>query len=88
MALPLELTIDFIIENINVINVILIKNVNRSVPNISKPNLRGDHIVVVSIKTPTHLSGEEKALYQRLYDLKFGKENKNSVKEKLKGVFK
>lgn len=58
------------------------------VPNISKPSIRGEHVVVVAIKTPTHISNEEKALYQKLYEIQKGKTNKESVKEKLKGVFK
>ena len=58
------------------------------VPNISKPSIRGEHIVVVNIKTPTHISNEEKALYQKLYEIQKGKESSKSVKEKIKGVFK
>ena len=60
------------------------------VPHISKPSLRGDHIVVVSIKTPTHISNEEKALYQKLYEIQRGRQakEKDSVKERLKNVFK
>lgn len=58
------------------------------VPNISKSSVRGDHIVVVSLKTPTHISNEEKALYQKLYEINSNKNNSKSVKEKLKGVFK
>ena len=58
------------------------------VPNISKPSFRGDHIVVVSIKTPTHISNEEKILYQKLREIQFQKENKGSFKDKVKGVFK
>lgn len=58
------------------------------VPNISKPTMRGDHIVVVAIKTPTHISNEEKLLYQKLYEIQTGKTAKDGVKERLKGVFK
>ncbi len=58
------------------------------VPNISKPSLRGDHIVIVTVKTPTHISNEEKALYQKLYELQMGRENKVSMKDKIKGAFK
>ena len=56
------------------------------VPNISKPTIRGEQIVVVTIKTPTHVSNDEKILYQKLYEIQKGKEK--SIKEKLKGVFK
>ena len=66
----------------------VVKIKGAGVPNISKPSVRGDHILVVNVKTPTHISGEEKALYQKLYELQKGKESSKSVKEKLKGVFK
>jgi len=67
-----------------------IKIKGAGVPNISKPSIRGEHIVVIGVKTPTHISNEEKALYQKLYEIQKGKSNntKESVKEKLKGVFK
>ena len=58
------------------------------VPNISKPSVRGDHIAVVTVKTPTHISSEEKALYQKLYEIQCGRQQKSSVKERIKGVFK
>lgn len=66
----------------------VVKIKNAGVPNISKPSIRGDHIVVVTIKTPTHLSNEEKALYQKLYEINKNKSSNKSVKEKLKSVFK
>lgn len=66
----------------------VVKIKNAGVPNISKPSIRGEHVVVVGIKTPTHISNEEKALYQKLYDIQALKTNKPSMKEKLKGVFK
>ena len=65
-----------------------IKIRNAGVPNISKPTVRGDHIVVVNLKTPTHISNEEKVLYQKLHELYINKNSSKSVKEKLKGVFK
>lgn len=60
------------------------------IPNISKPSFRGDHIVVVTIKTPTHISNEEKDLYKKLYVIQHAKALKenNSLKEKIKGAFK
>lgn len=61
---------------------------NTGIPNISKPSIRGDHIVVINLKTPTHISNEEKALYQKLYEISLNKGAHKSVKEKLKGVFK
>ena len=59
------------------------------VPNISKPSVRGEHVVVIGVKTPTHISNEEKLLYQKLYEIQAGRKQKEtSVKERLKGVFK
>ena len=66
----------------------VVKVKGAGIPNISKPTVRGDHIVVISVKTPTHISNEEKALYQKLYEIQTGRESSKSVKEKLKGVFK
>lgn len=59
------------------------------VPSIANPSMRGDHIVIVSVRTPTRLSNEEKALYEKLYEIQTGKKkSKTSVKEKIKGAFK
>lgn len=66
----------------------VVKIKGAGVPNISKPSIRGEHVVVVSIKTPTQISNEEKALYQKLYEIHTSKTNSKSVKEKIKGVFK
>lgn len=66
----------------------VVKIKNAGVPNVSKPTVRGDHIVVISIKTPTHISNEEKVLYQKLYQIQKSKSENVSVKERIKGVFK
>lgn len=66
----------------------VVKIKNAGIPNISKPSIRGEHVVIVNVKTPTHISNEEKALYQKLYDLEKNKNSNKSVKEKIKGVFK
>lgn len=58
------------------------------VPVISSPNQRGNHIVIVTVKTPTHISNEEKRLYESLYEIETGRTKKRSVTEKLKGAFK
>lgn len=58
------------------------------VPNLSKPSVRGEHIVVVSIKIPAHISNDEKVLYEKLYEIQAGRKAKGSVKERIKGVFK
>ena len=66
----------------------VVKIRNAGVPNLSKPSVRGEHVVVVTVKTPTHISNEEKALYQKLYEIQEGRKAKGSVKERIKGVFK
>lgn len=57
-------------------------------PSVSNPSMRGDHIVIVNVKTPTHISNEERRLYESLYELETGRVKKQSVKEKIKGAFK
>lgn len=64
-----------------------IKIKGAGVPFLSRPSQRGDHIVVVSVKTPTKLSDEEKSLYKKLYELQKGKKVHESVIDKVKGVF-
>ena len=66
----------------------VVKIKNAGIPNISKPSVRGDHIVIVEIMTPTHITSEEKVLYQKLYNIEANRNSSKSVKEKLKGVFK
>ena len=57
------------------------------VPVISRPSQRGDHIVVIIVKTPTHLSEEEKMLYTKLYEINTNKKPNKSIMSKVKGVF-
>jgi molecular chaperone DnaJ len=58
------------------------------VPFVSRPSQRGDHIVVVAVKTPTKLSEEEKILYRKLYEIQTNKKShQSSVMDKVKGVF-
>lgn len=67
-----------------------IKIKNAGVPFISRPSQRGDHIVVVSVKTPIKLSDEEKTLYRKLYEIQNNKKEKaqqSSLIDKVKGVF-
>lgn len=67
-----------------------IKIKNAGVPFISRPSQRGDHIVVVSVKTPIKLSDEEKTLYRKLYEIQNNKKEKaqqSSIIDKVKGVF-
>ena len=57
---------------------------------ISRPSQKGDHIVILKIKTPTNLSEPEKNLYKQLYEMQTGKEAKDnkSIVSKVKGVFR
>lgn len=65
-----------------------IKIKGAGVPYISKPSQRGDHIVVVAVKTPTKLTDEERSLYRKLYEIQNGaKVKQSSVMDKVKGVF-
>ena len=65
-----------------------IKIKNAGVPFISRPSNRGDHVIIVSVKIPTQLSEEEKSLYERLYELNTNKKYHESLKSKIKGVFR
>ncbi|MBR1943669.1 molecular chaperone DnaJ [bacterium] len=66
-------------------NMVKIKGVG--VPHIQKPSHRGDHIIVVTVKTPEKISDEEKELYKRLFEINTGKKPQETLKEKVKGVF-
>lgn len=66
-----------------------IKIKNAGVPYVQRPSQRGDHIVIVAVKTPTKLSEEERNLYKRLYEIQNNQKNKqqNTIMDKVKGVF-
>ena len=64
-----------------------LKLAGHGVPHVQKPSYKGDHIVLVNIKTPTSLTDEAKALYKRLYEINTGKKAQSSFKDKVKGVF-
>ena len=64
-----------------------LKLAGHGVPHVQKPSYKGDHIVLVNIKTPTSLTDEEKALYKRLYEINTGKKAQSTFKYKVKGVF-
>lgn len=59
------------------------------IPYLSKSTQRGDHIVIVEVKIPTHLSEDEKQLYVKLYELNKKKKHheKESIIDKVKGAF-
>lgn len=60
------------------------------VPHLGRSGQRGDHIVVLGVKTPTNLSTEEKELYKKLYEINTKKkfQEKESLIDKVKGAFK
>lgn len=66
-----------------------VKIKGEGVPYIGKSSQKGDHIVVVEVKTPTTLSDEEKQLYKKLYELNTKKkfQEKESFMDKVKGAF-
>lgn len=64
-----------------------VKIKNAGVPYLSRPSQRGDHIVVISVKTPLHISDEERQLYRKLYELQKNKKPQSSIMDKVKGVF-
>lgn len=64
-----------------------VKIKNAGVPYLSRPSQRGDHVVIISVKTPTHLSDEERNLYKKLYELQKNKKPQESILDKVKGVF-
>ena len=68
----------------------IVKIKGGGIPVISRPSQKGDHIVILKIKTPTNLNDVEKHLYKQLYELQTGKEAQvdKSIMSKVKGVFK
>ena len=59
------------------------------VPSITSASVRGNQIVIITVLTPTHLSNEEKMVYEKLYEIQMGRQKvKKSVKEKIKGAFR
>lgn len=64
-----------------------VKIKNAGVPYLSRPSQRGDHIVIISVKTPTGISEEEKQIYRKLYELQKNKKPQSSIMDKVKGVF-
>jgi len=59
------------------------------VPHLNKNTHRGDHIIAVTVKTPTHMGEEEKQLYRKLYEINTNKKHqeKESLIDKVKGAF-
>lgn len=65
-----------------------IKIKGAGVPYLGKSNQRGDHIIIIEVKTPTNISDEEKQLYKKLYEINTKKKHqeKESILEKVKGA--
>ena len=66
-----------------------IKIKGAGIPYIQIPSQRGDHIVIVAVKTPTKLTEEERVLYKKLYEIQTNKKpaQQSSIMDKVKGVF-
>ena len=65
-----------------------IKIKGAGIPNIARPSQRGEHVVIISVVTPTKLTEEERNLYKRLYEIQNNaKAKQSSVMDKVKGVF-
>ena len=66
----------------------IVKIKGAGIPSISKPSMRGDHLVVLSVQIPTKVSNEERVLYAKLLELQNGQRNNPTAKERIKGMFK
>ena len=66
-----------------------IKIKGAGIVHLGRSSHKGDHIIVIEIKTPTHLSSEEKQLYKKLYELNANKKShdKSNIMDKVKGAF-
>ncbi len=64
--------------------ILTIKHVG--VPFIGEKHKRGDHHVVVKLKSPKHLSDEEKKLYTKLSELENKKKSSESIIDKMKNA--
>ena len=56
------------------------------IPHLGNSSRRGNHNFVVKIKTPQNVSGEEKQLYKKLYELNCNKKTSSSFVDKMKNV--
>jgi molecular chaperone DnaJ len=57
------------------------------VPYLNNPSKRGDQFVKTNVITPNNVTDEEKKLYRRLSEIQNEKVSKDSVVDKIKGVF-
>ena len=61
------------------------------VPVLGTPNMRGDHFIVVKLKTPKKLSDEERKMYEKLFEISQGRAhsgNGESLLAKVKSALK
>ena len=66
-----------------------IKIKGAGIPHLSRPSMRGDHVIIVNVAIPNQPSAEEKELYKKLYELKTGKKvESQSLLNKVKGAFR
>lgn len=66
-----------------------IKIKGAGIPHLSRPSMRGDHVIIVNVVIPNQPSLEEKELYKKLYELKTGKKvESQSLLNKVKGAFR
>ncbi len=56
------------------------------VPHVGNSNKRGDHNFVVKIKTPQNLTGDEKQLYTKLFEINCNKKPSSKFIDKMKNV--
>lgn len=56
------------------------------VPYLGEKNRRGDHNVIIKLKTPHNLTSEEKKLYSKLYELNKNKKNSETIIDKMKNA--
>lgn len=56
------------------------------VPSLGEKHKRGDHHVVIKIKTPQHLTDEEKKSYTKLFEINQSKKHSESILDKMKNV--
>lgn len=59
------------------------------VPHLGKASHRGEHIIIIKVKTPVSLTDEEKQLYKKLYEINTKKkyQDKESLMDKVKGAW-
>ncbi len=57
------------------------------VPYLNAPSRRGDQFIKLNVRTPTHLSDEEKKIFEQLAEIEKKKPKKEPIIDKIKGAF-